>query len=280
MRLLAKFLPGVLRQWYQNNASACGVDRAAFILSFDCDTEKDIEVVEAVHDDLMKRGIVPVYAVPGQLLEKGSDVWQRIATTGAEFINHGYREHTVYHEVTGEYESTLFYHRISLDEVALDIQRGHETVSEVIGAEPRGFRVPHFGTFSQPDQLEFLYKQLAALNYTFSSSTGPRFGITKGPYYEVAKGLHELPVSGCYDNPLRILDSWGFRVQMDRTIGEPMYLEQMRKMVSHLQNRRGLLNYYADPSQIYDWPEFFEVMGEMAPLAAPSYTSYIQGLEA
>ena len=38
------------------------------ILSFDCDTQKDIDVLEVLTKRLIKIGINPVYAIPGELI--------------------------------------------------------------------------------------------------------------------------------------------------------------------------------------------------------------------
>ena len=61
------------------------------ILSYlDCDTEKDIEVVEEVNNKLRNSNILASYAVPGELLKLGSDVYLKLSKSGSEFLNHGY----------------------------------------------------------------------------------------------------------------------------------------------------------------------------------------------
>ncbi len=255
-----------------------GVQRTYFILSFDCDTERDIEVVEAVHTRLADSGIVPVYAVPGQLLEQGVEVYRRLAQSGAEFLNHGYAIHSRYHPHTRTYESTLFYDRLPPAAVLDDIRRGHQAHLDVLGRAPQGFRVPHFATFQQPEHLAFLHRTLHEMGYTYSSSTMPRYGLRYGPLPRMHTGLYEIPVSGCYDWPLKILDSWGFRYDPNRQVSEAMYRQQLHKMAAFFasQRRVGLLNYYADPSQVYDWPDFFASMEQLAPFALTSYRRLLQ----
>src|SRR2546422_1123435 len=90
-RLRASLRPEGLHQRYQRLAHMQGFRRAYFVLSFDCDTDLDIVVAERVHRQLHDIGITPVYAVPGELLERGATVYRAIADLGAEFINHGYR---------------------------------------------------------------------------------------------------------------------------------------------------------------------------------------------
>lgn len=95
-------------------------------------------------------------------------------------------------------------------------------------------------------------------------------------------GLYEIPVSGCYDYPLMILDSWGFRYAEDRKFNEDDYVRQFRKMISYFTERKmpGILNIYADPSQVYDWPAFLECMKQAAESSVPSYEHVIEDIAA
>ena len=281
-QLLAKLRPQQLLHSYVRRAARQGLQRTYFILSFDCDTERDIEVVGDLHDRLRSLGITPVYAVPGALLEKGADAFRAVAATGAEFINHGYAVHTLYRSGTAEWESTLFYDRLPAEAVVEDIKRGHEAIVSVLGAIPAGFRVPHFGTFQRPEHLTLLHDTLSEMGYRYSSSTLPLTGLLRGPARRVRNDLWEIPVSGCFDNPLQILDSWSFRFAPGaRSAGrEGEYRVQMEKMLEFFSDSRpGLLNYYADPSQVHDWDDFFRCMEKAAPIAIGSYRELIDILE-
>ena len=92
--LLALFYPKSIWERNLQHATRLGLNRPVFILSFDCDTDLDILVVEGVHSKLLAAGIRPIYAVPGELLIQGSEVYRRISESGAEFINHGYKSHS------------------------------------------------------------------------------------------------------------------------------------------------------------------------------------------
>ena len=263
--------PEIVLRRYSELARAQGFTRVHFILSFDCDTEKDIEVIPELHARLAKVGVTPVYAVPGELLKKGAAVYRQIAESGAEFINHGYAIHTVLEN--GQYRSTIFYDQLTAEEVCDDIRRGHQTILDVLGRRSTGFRVPHFGTFQRPEQRALVYHALAQLGYRFSTSTVPLAGLRHGPVWQVQPALCEIPVSGCFDNPSSILDSWGFRFAPDRKRAQEEYLQQVRKIVRFFSqpDRFGLLNYYVDPSQVYDWQDFFESVELLAPFAIRSY---------
>ena len=263
-----RFAPALLLRRLETASRRKGLSRPAFLLSFDCDTDRDIDTGWDVHARLMEMGIMPVYAVPGENLRRGAAVWRRIADTGAEFINHGYREHTIYEN--GRYVSTVFYNHLSRDEKEADILDGHNTVSDVVGQKPDGFRAPHFGTVQSSAELFQLHECLARLGYRYSTSTVPYVALRHGPATRKF-GLMELPVTGCPDYPLTILDSYSFRFAANGP-GSQTYLSQMGRWAELLASGRiFFVNIYADPSQVADWPEFFDAVRQLAPFARTSY---------
>lgn len=273
LRGLGKRYPRILFDHFSRVSQRQGLKKPHFILSFDCDTLEDVEVVSEVHAKLGKMGITPVYAVPGEILMKGADVYRKIAATGAEFINHGYYIHTHYHPTTKNYESIFFYDQLPPEKILEDIRLGHEAVSSVIGTAPQGFRVPHFGTFQREEHLAFLHASLKNLGYRYSTSTVPLYGLIHGPLIETLPNFFEIAVSGSYDQPSAILDSWSYRYAPVRAGAESEYKDQMEKVFKYYLSgeKKGLMNYYADPSQVHDWPDFFECMKMAAPFALPSY---------
>lgn len=250
-----------------------GIDRPVFVLSLDCDTDRDFGVAESVHQRLGDLEIVPVYAVPGQLLEQGAAVYRKFAQQGAEFINHGYASHSSYDAATAAYASTLSYEELTHEEIVRDIRKGHQAVQEITGAAPIGFRTPHFGHFQSESQLRFLHTSLHEMGYAYSTSTVPLYGFRYGPRREVLPGLREIPVSGCFDHPRVIPDSWSFRYAPGRPFKSGDFLEQVQRLAEFFgrPGRGGVLNFYADPSQVFDWPEFFEAMALLAPWSVDSY---------
>lgn len=279
-RVQAEFNGDKLRERYQRLALEQGFRRALFVLSFDCDTDLDIEVAQTVHKRLMANGIKPIYAVPGELLHRGASTYRAIADTGAEFINHGYREHTVLNG-QNEYVSTVFYGQMNSAEIEEDIRKGHEAVLMVTGRAPTGFRAPHFGTFSGRRQLDRIHRVLGSLNYRFSSSSMPLDGFRRGPAAFILDRIRELPVTGCYDQPFRVLDSWGFRSAPGRRASEWDYVEQFRKVARYFNSRGqvGLVNLYADPSQVHDWPQFFECITALKGIAVSSYEEVLEEID-
>jgi peptidoglycan/xylan/chitin deacetylase (PgdA/CDA1 family) len=276
--VLGKYIPSYFRFKQRRALQSMGIRGKYFILSFDCDTTKDIEVVESVHNKLKRLGITPSYAVPGELLLEGRDIYKKLYADGAEFINHGYQSHTSYSSSTNSYVSTLFYEKLSDNQVAADVSKGHDTFYEVFGKRPSGFRTPHFGGYQSKKNLIHLYSVLEDLGYKFSTSTSPVVAMWNGPIIRQSSGILEIPVSGCYDYPARILDSWGFRFSPTRKLTEKDYLAQFKKIIEYLNKSEGpeIFNIYADPSQVYDWPEFFECMALTNQLQNISFVGLVE----
>lgn len=258
-----------------------GVKDKYFILSFDCDTLRDIEVVEDVHARLVEMGVTPSYAVPGELLLQGKEVYGRLHRSGVEFINHGFRSHTDYIPESRAYISTLFYDDMSPEAVREDVIKGHQAIRDVLGCEATGFRTPHFGTFQKKKYLDFLYDVLGELGYTYSTSTTPIYGMWNGSLVKHKSGLLEIPVTGCFNYPGRILDSWSFRFSPTRKFTENNYAEQFQKLVDYYKKSAtpGVFNIYADPSQIYDWPIFFDCIKSTRGLVNVNFQELVQNVQ-
>ncbi len=261
---------GGLYRRYTQLACQAGFRRLYFVLSFDCDTREDAEVAWVVHARLREMGVTPVYAVPGELLNRGERVYRRILEDGAEFINHGYREHTYFDTARGAYASCFFYDQQPLETVREDIVQGDRNLRATLGIAPRGFRAPHFGTFQRPEQLRFQHGVLKELGYAFSTSTVPLYAYRFGPAFR-DYGVLELPVSGMASRPLRILDSWTCFEAPKRRFEPRDYAREGRLVATRFEALGvGLLNFYADPSHIHDRPEFFEAVAEWARVARPA----------
>jgi hypothetical protein len=265
LRVLNRLNPNLIWYLYAKKCQKI-FDKSYFILSFDCDTVDDIEVVWDVHSQLQDLGITPVYAVPGELLKKGATVYSKIHSTGAEFINHGGREHTYFDIKHARHESCFFYDQQSHGILKEDIVSGHEILKGVLGITAKGWRTPHFGTFQKPEHLTFLYNILSELGYLFSTSTSPSMAYKNGPIYK-RQGIIEMPVTGIFSEPLNILDSWGYFAAPGRTRESQDYMRESKKMSSLAADKSLLLNIYADPSHIHDQPAFFSAIKLLADVA-------------
>lgn len=256
------------------------IDRPCLLVSFDCDTGKDIEVVPDVRDRLAQSGIRANYAVPGAILEASPEMFRELACD-AELLNHGYAQHTRFVAPTRTYESTLSYRGLARHVIEADVIKGHRSHEAVLGKAPGGFRTPHFGSFDRRRDLTFLWSLLGSLGYRYSSSTSPRHAIIHGALWRVGHGLVEIPLTPRLDHPLQVLDSWSFRFAPGRRVDERDFEDQL----GHLLNRLGadrhplIVNIYADPSQVWDWPGFYKTVERGASFAIPSYSKLLELLD-
>ncbi len=258
LKILNRIDPNLIWALYAKRCKKV-LDRSYFILSFDCDTEEDISVVWDVHSKLQDIGITPVYAVPGALLKKGHKVYKRIQKTGAEFINHGGREHTYFDKTLSRHASCFFYDQESYSTVKEDIFLGHKILKDVLGVTANGWRTPHFGTFQKPEDLEFLCSVLKELDYKFSTSTSPQMAYQYDPIYKT-HSLIEIPVTGIFSEPFNIMDTWAYFGAPDRVKTPEDYLVDVNSIKKLASETPLLINIYGDPSHIHDQPKFFQAM--------------------
>ncbi len=278
LKALHKFSSQALWRRYSSICRSKGLDTLTFILSFDCDTDEDIKVVGDVHQRLLDMGVKPVYAVPGTLLMRGEKIYSKIFQTNAEFINHGGREHTYFDINTNAHASCFFYHEQAESLLEKDIQDGHKILQSVLGIQAKGWRTPHFGTFQEKQHINFLYSVLKKLNYTFSTSTVPMVAYKKGSIFQ-QKGIIEIPVSGMFTEPFNILDTWGFFASPLRTHNSKDYRRECEMLSNFAFEHPMLINIYADPSHIYDQPDFFEGIRVLSKHANNlNYSEFLEGI--
>lgn len=256
LRMLYRFAP-LARHRYAR-LCATMLDQPVLLLSFDCDNFEDIDALDRIAEFLGEMNIVATFAVPGEIIQSAWRQFARLSELGHEFMSHGYRRHSEIQ--SGQYTSTLFYHKLSDAEIAEDIHGGNEVISELTGRKPAGFRIPHFGHSSAPAELARVYDVLISADLKYSSSTLPRCGILNGPIYLTEEGLWELPVSGMYSNPFSVLDtySFGFSHKTARTAAE--FLGNVTGLLDAFSGRPVCLNLYCDPSQAVRMDEWFQAM--------------------
>jgi peptidoglycan/xylan/chitin deacetylase (PgdA/CDA1 family) len=244
---------------YGRLARLQGFDRLYIVLSFDCDTPEDIPAAEQVHAWLNERGLKATYAVPGAQLQQGADTYRRLLDRGADFINHGARPHAERRD--GRYWSMTFYNEMTTDEVIEDIKKGHRLCQNILGCTPVGFRAPHFGYFQSPAQREVMYSVLRNLGYEYSTSTLPEYGLIHGPVVDEAE-IKEIPLSGSYQDPYTILDSWNYILSPYEPVLKDDYANLFIQMVSQMKSMgvTGVLNYYVDPAHVIRSGSFYKAM--------------------
>lgn len=269
-------VPSLLHARRSALARRAGLDRPYLVLSFDCDTDRDAEVVGAVAGRLEALGIRAAYAVPGEQLLDAAAPYRDLLARGNEILAHGHRRHTELRG--GTYLSTLFYDDLDERGIADDVRASTDAYAQVLGARPQGFRAPHFGSLDGR-RRRWLYRALVGEGYRFSTSALPAAALRRGPAFRVGP-LVEIPLSGQAAAPLAILDSYSFRFAPGHPADGTAYT---RAFTGSLQRaaRDGsplLLNTYADPSQVHDWPPFWAAIEEVTRLGVPAI-SYARLLE-
>lgn len=253
-------------------ARALGLRQPQLFLSFDCDTDLDFDATLPLLDFLEGLGIRSTYAIPGVQIERGIHVYRQIAERGGEFINHGYLPHARWQD--DRYISITWYHEMTPEAVADDMRQGDRTIRDLLGVSPKGFRAPHFGLFSQPEQLALVHKVARELGYTYCSTTLPEYGLAHGPVHDL-DGLIELPTFGSLASPVSVLDSWTYLSDRRNYALSDVYgdlvIETTQAFVD--QQAPALLSWYADPSHVVGQPPFERAMRHLAALQIPSLTA-------
>lgn len=254
---------------YFGKARAAGLSGPTLFLSFDCDTDWDIQRVGGVHDMLADLGIKATYAVPGAQLLKGAREYRALADRGAEFMNHGQAPHAEWRE--DRYVSVTWYHEMTPQEVEADMRAAHATIEGIIGQTPRGFRAPHFGLFKEPDQLALVRGVSRALGYSYCSTTVPQEGLDHGPAYD-ADGIVELPTLGSVYSPTCLLDTWTYLTDRKQyALGEEyadLFIETVDTFLD--EGLPALLTWYGDPSHVAGQRPFARAMEHIAKRGVPS----------
>ncbi len=173
--------------------------KAALTLSFDCDYSKDVEAFPAVCDQLREYDILASFAVVGLWVERYPDLHRVLTNAGHEIINHTYS-----HPDNDEINPGRKFRLISRDEKKEEIERAHEIISEVLGIDCDGCRIPHFKDLFTPQ----IYGILRELGYRYDSSTLMTGVPSAGRPYLADEGIWEFPLTTCPKHPLTVLDTW------------------------------------------------------------------------
>ena len=91
-------------------------------------------------------------------------------------MNHGARAHAVWQD--DRYVPITFYNELDTGRIVEDVQCGHDTLTDVTGQAPIGFRAPHFGSFQSEDDLALIYRTIKPLGYRM-----PRRPFRRGAWH-------------------------------------------------------------------------------------------------
>lgn len=216
--------------------------KAAYILTFDFDFEKDIEAFPYLLNELKKYDIKAGFAVIGKFVEKYPDIHKRAVEEGHEIINHTYT-----HPDNPHWSPDKYFNKLSYQEQKDEIYKAHEIFYDILGIECIGFRTPHYGNL----HTESVYDILGELGYKYSSSTAAcATGGFSAPY-EYKNGIIEIPTGCSLHYPMAIFDSWNMLRKKRPFIGDDeKFIKEFEDTIEIIKKYNLFLTHYFDPYDI------------------------------
>tara|TARA_A100001011_G_C14303315_1_gene841890 strand:- start:1196 stop:2026 length:831 start_codon:yes stop_codon:yes gene_type:complete len=254
LRVKKKFYFNSIKIWSHKNLNS-----SKFIISFDFETQRDIEIIEKLTNKLKKINILPYYAIPGELIEKNSEILKSLGPK-ITYINHGYKVHTKFCRKKKKNFSSFSYLKKSTKIINEDIKKGDLVIKKVLKQQSRIFRTPHFGEFCEKEKMNLIYKILSNLNYKYSLSTTPIFSLINKPIYVVNK-ITEIPCNAYIDNPKQVIDSWSLHI---KAITTKNLIDELNRYYNIMLKNNMLLNIYFDPSDIIHIEDFFFIVSKFS----------------
>lgn len=260
--LLKLFIKFNNKIYYKNiiKWSNSNLKNSIFFISFDIETQYDVDVLDELTKKLINIKIKPFYAVPAELIEKNIKIFKRLSKK-CIIINHGYKIHTEYNKIDSSNFSTYSYSFFNHNVIEDDIIKGHDIISDLPNQNPNIFRAPHFGEFCEKNSLSKVYKILSKLSYRISSSTTPIFSLIQSPIYKV-NDILEIPSSGYISNPLQIIDSWS--IKQDKKLSYQLLSREIKRYCKIMEENKFILNVYFDPSDIIKEESFFDSVSKLS----------------
>ncbi len=255
IKLRKSFYSEYLKNWCNKN-----LGNSTFIISFDFETQRDIDNLKELTKKLNKSKLTPYYAIPGELIENNIKLLKSLSNSFV-FINHGYKIHTKFDLKENKNFSTLLYSQLNKDDIVQDINKAHTVIKDNFGIDCKLFRTPHFGEYCEKNNMNIIYEVLSELNYKYSFSTTPIFSIIKEPIFKKID-ITEIPCNAYLDNPSQIIDSWSSNV--DFNITPKIIVDGIKSYMISMKQNKLLLNVYFDPIDIINNKEFFKVISQLA----------------
>lgn len=202
---ISKLIPSYyLNKAYNNyNKINLNIDRSrTALLSFDCDKNTDIEVMERLLTILSDNHIIANFAIPACYIKDHLSLMKNAISSGHELLNHSFSHPNNFVN-------------LSLDAIKKEIQMADLKYKDLLSYQLQGFRAPHFGWFYYDGQKLFnLFEYLSKMHYRYSSSTVltwflfPPFKTKK----YILNNIHfrEFPLSPSPIRPFEAFDSYYF----------------------------------------------------------------------
>ncbi|MBI4352187.1 MAG: polysaccharide deacetylase family protein [Elusimicrobia bacterium] len=135
--------------------------------------------IEDILTLLDKRGVKATFFILGELAARCPGQVRIIASCGHEIASHGYTHRSLWRLTPGEF--------------ALDLGKSRDTLGDITGAAPLGYRSP---TWSLKGRGRDFLPLIREAGYSYDSSLYPScFAAARGAPYEAVPGLTEFPPS-------------------------------------------------------------------------------------
>ncbi len=252
LRLKKSFYFNNLIKWSNSNLT-----KPYFIISFDFETQRDVDVIKKLTEKLVKINIAPFYAIPGELILKNLSLIKKLSKA-VTFINHGFKTHTKYCSKTKTNYSSYSYINKSKNEIFNDINKADKVFKKNL-KKSNIFRTPHFGEFCEKNSMNVIYKIISKLGYKVSLSTSPIHSLVNRPIY-YKKDIMEIPCNAYIKNPRQIIDSWSLSSDLKMID----MINELEKYFQNMNINNLLLNAYFDPSDIVNENSFFSTIAKLS----------------
>jgi len=234
-------------------------------ISFDCDSQIDIESIPQLLDILSSYNFKVSFACIGRHIEKYPKQHSLILESGHEIINH-----TETHPFSVELNSPEKFSLLNIEKQRQEILNCHIICEKILDYAPKGFRIPHFGIQFTPT----IYAILNDLHYLYSSSIlatkTPTFGA---PYLE--NGILEFPITTCPKHPFQAFDTYhAFRSQFTSHKTEDDFMGSLCYLNKFQEKNDTYINLYFDPQDIVKFKQVNELFGTICDTG--SVKNYLQ----
>lgn len=228
----------LLREHYDR----LGLERGKLALTFDCDYSADSVAADEICRLLNQYKIKSSWAVIGALVKNAPSVYQKLANSGHELLNH-----TLTHpnnEVLRPDDSRNFA-RILPAERREEITRCHELVRNLLGYEMKGFRAPHFSMTTD------VYQMLADCGYSYSSSRLYYLDPFVGGVHFTKEGVVELPLLAAPVAPFLVPATYFiYRAPTRLYTSEADFYQQFKALLEITSKERLATVIYFDPCDV------------------------------
>jgi hypothetical protein len=172
------------------------------LLSFDVDYNRDEESISDILSVLAYETVVASFACVGKRVACNPSVYRSILANGHEILNHSYS-----HPDNPETCPNRKWRQMSRQEKKREVEDSQKVISDILGYQPTGFRMPHFGNVRWGDD-SWYYQMLEKEGIRYSSSKldfmlGGRSAVVIAPTKVI-----EIPVTTCPYHPYTAMDSY------------------------------------------------------------------------